>query len=158
MTTATEFVMDIGFIRPDRDPEIRQQWHRARQERAAVFSAALAAIGDAFVSGVRAALAARHRRRRRQQTFAELNGLSDRALKDIGLYRSQIHNVAEAAAAAPDVRLTLADLRRAETSHVVPPEAGYSAPVPGHARRPLPARPQPPTAPAPAALRQREAS
>jgi hypothetical protein len=45
MATATEFVMDIGFIRPGRDPEVRQQWHRARQERAAVFSAVLAAIG-----------------------------------------------------------------------------------------------------------------
>jgi uncharacterized protein YjiS (DUF1127 family) len=156
MATGTEIIMDIGYIRPDPDPELRQQFRRASRERAAAFSAFFRAIGHVLGAGLHATLAALRRRRRRRRTFDELSQLSDRELKDIGLFRSQIHHVAEAAAAAPELRLTLADLQRQETRRFIPPVGERPATATSLPRRALSGRPEPRPSAQPGEPRQRK--
>jgi len=97
-------------------PELDQRLRAAHEERAASFYATWTAIGS-LLSAVAARVAERLGRTRQayraRRTSRALSALSDRQLRDIGLYRSQIDSVAEAAAAAPpESGVTAEELRR----------------------------------------------
>jgi len=104
------------------NPELRVHLRKANEVRSAAFYAAWRVA----TAPLRALVEVLRRSRRQHQTYGALIRLSDRALDDIGLARSEIGNVAHAVAAAPlEAGLTIADLRRADSSAFT----GREAPV-----------------------------
>ena len=97
---------DINLSNPDLTPYLR----RARLERSKAISASLHAGVNAIAKGLSAVKAAYVRGRVRQRTIRDLDALSDRELRDIGLFRGQIWSVAD-------------DLVNGATSHRTPESA-----------------------------------
>ena len=79
------------------------------QQRSAAYYAAWRAV----TASVRGLFETLRRFRRERETYHNLSRLSDRMLQDIGISRSEIGSVAQAAAVAPpEAGLTIAELRR----------------------------------------------
>lgn len=118
-------------------PELDQRLRAAHEARAAAFRAAWKAGGRAISAALRRFLRvveAVRRSQRAERTRNALGALSDRDLKDIGLTRGDIHEIAEAVADAPaDSRVTFAEVRGLRS----PSSKGRAerAPLPGGERR-----------------------
>ncbi len=107
--------MAMHYIWLNANPEFDPHLRRAREERAAVVYQAWKAVRRAVAAPFRGLVETLRQARRARRTAAALSELSDRQLDDIGLTRGEIRSVSRAAAAAvPEVRPTLAELRRAE--------------------------------------------
>ena len=114
--------MVIGQIWINANPELRDHLRKANEERSAAFYATWRAVTAPFRGLVEAVRRARGER----ETYRELNRLNDHQLRDIGISRSEIGDIAQAVAVErPEVGLTLAELR--QTRHIAP--AGRDAPV-----------------------------
>lgn len=136
--------MDPNFIRLNADPQAQIHAERARQTRAQMLRSGGAAIAVALRTLFARLIDAIRRARRRRQAIAALSDLSDQQLKDIGLRRSDIHNVADSLAKQPpDVGLRLAGIQTDEEA------AAFDAVAAGDqslaAARPTPHRPRPAT-------------
>lgn len=127
--------MAIGHIWAIANPELRGHLHRGSEARAAAFYAAYKAVAAAFGK-----VAERVRRAREaRQTYHALAGLSDRTLKDIGISRSEILDVALGVHELPsDSHPTLAELRgvRSDVAAEVIPLAADPAPRQDNELRP----------------------
>ncbi len=101
--------MVIGQVWINANPELRDHLRKANEERSAAFYAAWRAVTAPF----RGLVEALRRARGERETYRNLSRLSDRQLKDIGISRSEIGGIAQAAAAEPPkAGLTLAELRQ----------------------------------------------
>lgn len=97
--------MHTGYIWFVVNPENRDHLREINEARAAAFQDAVRALirGGSRVVGALSALPRRVRGwRRARRTRAELAGLSDALLADIGLGRADIETVADAVRRAPD--------------------------------------------------------
>ncbi len=105
----------INTYLEDRQIRIRDHLHKLNEERAAAFYATWRAV----TAPVRELIEALRRVRGERETYRELNRLNDRQLRDIGISRSEIGDIAQAVAAEPpEVGLTIAELR--QTRSIVP--------------------------------------
>ena len=118
------------------NPELQPYLRRAREERAAAVYAAWKAVTRGVAAAVGGAIEAVRRARRARRTADALSALSDRQLADIGLTRGEIGSVSRAAAAAsPEARATLVELRRAEVA-AMPRRRSRLAPAARRAEEP----------------------
>ncbi len=101
--------MVIGQIWLNANPELSDHLRKVNEERSAAFYAAWRAV----TAGVGGLIEAVRRARRASETYGSLSRLNDRQLQDIGISRSEIGSIAQAAAEAPPGDgLTLAELRQ----------------------------------------------
>jgi uncharacterized protein YjiS (DUF1127 family) len=111
--------MTIGRIWLFANPELSDHLRRADEARAAAYYAAFRAVARVVAAPFQF-LAERLRRvRQARETYHALAGLSDHSLRDIGLSRSEIRDIALGIAELPrGTDVTLADLRgvRSESS------------------------------------------
>jgi uncharacterized protein YjiS (DUF1127 family) len=82
------------------NPELRDHLRTANEARSATFYAAWRAV----TAPVRGFIKAVRRFRRERETYGRLSSLSDHMLKDIGISRSEIGNIAQSLAAASKQR------------------------------------------------------
>ncbi len=82
------------------NPELRDHLHKVNEERLATFYAPWRAV----TAPVRGFIEAVRRFRRERETYGRLSSLSDHMLKDIGISRSEIGNIAQSLAAASKQR------------------------------------------------------
>ncbi len=120
--------MPIGYIwfntNFNANPELRDHLRKVNEERVAAYYATWRTV----TAPVRELIEALRRVRGERETYRNLSRLSDRQLKDIGISRSEIGNVAQAVAAEPpEAGLTIAELRQIQRTatvgrdaHVVP--------------------------------------
>jgi len=116
--------MVIGQVWINANPELRDHLRNANEERSAAFYATWRAVTASF----RGLIEALRRARGERETYSALNRLNDRQLKDIGISRSEIGDIAQAVAVErPEAGLTLAELRQirrtapaGRNTHVVP--------------------------------------
>ncbi len=78
------------------NPELRDHLHKVNEARLATFYAPWRAV----TAPVRGFIKAVRRFRRERETYGRLSNLSDHMLKDIGISRSEIGNIAQSIAAA----------------------------------------------------------
>jgi len=105
--------MLIDYIQTSTNPDLQEHLRAANEARAARLYGAWKAAGNSLAAPFRGFAEAIRRTRRARRTNRELSALSDRQLRDIGLHRAQIADVAEAVAAqAPATGLSIADLRQ----------------------------------------------
>jgi uncharacterized protein YjiS (DUF1127 family) len=104
--------MVLDYIWQNANPELRGHLRAANEARAAT----IYAVWRKVTAPVRGLIEAVRRANRVRATHKALSRLSDRALRDIGISRSEISYVAhETAGAPPEVGLTIADLRQTES-------------------------------------------
>ncbi|GEM_PF-6350628 len=116
--------MVIGQVWINANPELRDHLRKANEERSAAFYATWRAVTASF----RGLVEALRRARGERETYSALNRLNDHQLKDIGISRSEIGDIAQLVAVErPEAGLTLAELRRNRQTapagldaHVVP--------------------------------------
>ncbi len=82
------------------NPELRDHLRTANEARSATFYAAWRAV----TAPVRGFIKAVRRFRRERETFGALSSLNDHMLKDIGISRSEIGNIAQSLAAGSEQR------------------------------------------------------
>ncbi len=82
------------------NPELRDHLHNVNEERSATFYADWRAV----TAPVRGFIKAVRRFRRERETFGALSSLNDHMLKDIGVSRSEIGNIARSLAAGSEQR------------------------------------------------------
>ncbi len=92
--------MVIGQVWINATPELRDHLHKVNEERSAAFYA----TWRAATAPVRGLIEAVRRARRERETYGRLSSLSDHMLKDIGISRSEIGNIAQSLAAASKQR------------------------------------------------------
>jgi uncharacterized protein YjiS (DUF1127 family) len=101
--------MVIGQIWLNANPELRNHLRTVNEERSAAFYA----TWRAATAPVRRLIEAVRRARRERETYGSLSRLDDRRLQDIGISRSEIGSIAQAAAEVPPgTELTIAELRQ----------------------------------------------
>ena len=101
--------MVIGQIWINANPELRNHLRKANEARSAAFYATWRAVTAPFRGLVEAVRRAGGER----ETYHALSRLSDHMLKDIGISRSEIGDIAQAVAVErPEAGLTLAELRQ----------------------------------------------
>ena len=127
--------MGIHYIWTTANPELRPYLRKSAEARAAAHSAAWRvawrAVADSF--GRLARMIERARRRSRNR--AELSGLSDHVLRDIGLSRADIGRFSRIAADAA-TGLTVAELRQRDALEGVPTPDSPLPAADGRHRRP----------------------
>ncbi len=82
------------------NPDLRDHLRTASEARSATFYAAWSAV----TAPVRGFIEAVRRFRRERETYGALSRLNDHMLKDIGISRSEIGNIAQSLAAASKQR------------------------------------------------------
>ena len=82
------------------NPELRDHLRNVNEERSTTFYAAWRTV----TAPVRGFIKAVRRFRRERETFGALSSLNDHMLKDIGVSRSEIGNIAQSLAAGSEQR------------------------------------------------------